>query len=80
MITKVFCPKKRIDSFNRAGKEIEQNINVAMIPHNATATFNMPTSKFASFRQNAAETNTTEISKNNEAYLWALEIKKNFLK
>ena len=80
MITKVFCPKKRIDFFNRAGKGVEQNINVAKIPHSATATFNMLTSKLASLGQNAAETNSTEISKNNEASLLALEIKKKFLK
>ena len=80
MITKVFCPKNRIDFFNRAGKGVEQNINVTKIPHNATATFNMPSSNLASFRQNAAETNITEISKNKEAYLLALEIKRKFLK
>lgn len=80
MITKVFCPKNRMDFFNRSEKGIEQNFNVAKIPHSATATFNMPTSKLASFGQNAAETNTTEISKNKEAYLLALEIKRKFLK
>ena len=80
MITKVFCPKNRMDFFNRSEKGIEQNFNVAKIPHSATATFNMPTSKFASFRQNAAETKTIEISKDNEEYLLVLGIIRKFLK